>query len=45
MEVNPNIAYAMLDRVIGGRGASVNKVENLTEIETRIMTNLFEKVI
>lgn len=43
MEVNPNIAYAMLDRVMGGRGVSLNKVENLTEIETRIMSNLFEK--
>lgn len=43
MEVNPNIAYTMLDRVLGGRGVSVNKVENLTEIETRIMSNLFEK--
>ncbi|WP_433749756.1 flagellar motor switch protein FliM [Falsibacillus pallidus] len=43
MEVNPNIAYAMIDRVMGGAGASVNKVENLTEIETKIMTNLFEK--
>ena len=43
MEVNPNIAYTMMDRVLGGRGISVNKVENLTEIETRIMSNLFEK--
>ncbi|RLQ95736.1 flagellar motor switch protein FliM [Falsibacillus albus] len=43
MEVNPNIAYAMIDRVMGGKGSSVNKVDNLTEIETKIMTNLFEK--
>ncbi|EZP78047.1 flagellar motor switch protein FliM [Parageobacillus genomosp. 1] len=43
MEVNPNIAYAMLDRVMGGRGTSINKVDNLTEIETRIMSNLFDK--
>ncbi|MFJ8266383.1 flagellar motor switch protein FliM [Peribacillus asahii] len=43
LEVNPNIAYAMMDRVLGGRGESVNKVENLTEIETKIMTSLFEK--
>ncbi|WP_110929423.1 flagellar motor switch protein FliM [Bacillus massiliglaciei] len=43
IEVNPNIAYAMMDRVLGGRGVSVNKVENLTEIETKIMSNLFEK--
>ncbi|USK61217.1 flagellar motor switch protein FliM [Peribacillus asahii] len=43
LEVNPNIAYAMMDRVLGGRGESVNKVDNLTEIETKIMTSLFEK--
>ncbi len=45
MEVNPNIAYAMLDRLLGGKGASINKVENLTEIETRIMTQLFRRTI
>jgi len=33
----------MLDRVMGGRGTSLNKVDNLTEIEMRIMSNLFEK--
>ena len=43
LEVNPNIAYAMMDRVLGGRGESMNKVDNLTEIETKIMTSLFEK--
>ncbi|MGX1451691.1 flagellar motor switch protein FliM [Cytobacillus horneckiae] len=43
MEVNPNIAYAMMDRMMGGRGTSFNKVENLTEIETKIMSNAFEK--
>lgn len=44
MEVNPNIAYAMLDRILGGRGAaSHNKVESLTEIESKIMSNMFEK--
>jgi len=43
LEMNPNIAYAMLDRVMGGRGASMDKVEHLTEIETRIMSSLFDK--
>ncbi|CAH0214019.1 Flagellar motor switch protein FliM [Peribacillus sp. Bi96] len=43
LEVNPNIAYSMMDRVLGGRGISVNKVDSLTEIETKIMSNLFEK--
>lgn len=43
MEVNPNIAYAMMDRLLGGPGASSSKVENLTEIEIKIMSNIFEK--
>lgn len=45
IEVNPNIAYAMLDRLLGGRGIALNKVENLTEIETRIMTQLFQRTL
>ncbi|WP_175989003.1 flagellar motor switch protein FliM [Bacillus sp. Marseille-Q1617] len=43
MEINPNIAYSMMDRVMGGKGVSVNKVDNLTEIETTIMSQLFER--
>ncbi|PWA13512.1 flagellar motor switch protein FliM [Pueribacillus theae] len=42
IEVNPNISFAMLDRLLGGKGESVNKVENLTEIETKLMKQLFE---
>lgn len=45
IEVNPNIAYAMLDRLLGGRGIAINKVDNLTEIETKIMTQLFQKTL
>ncbi|MCT2534531.1 flagellar motor switch protein FliM [Aquibacillus koreensis] len=44
-EFNPNIAYAMLDRMLGGKGSSVNKIENLTEIETTLMSQLFEKAL
>ena len=43
MEINPNIAYSMLDRLMGGGGESHSNVDNLTEIETKIMTNLFER--
>jgi flagellar motor switch protein FliM len=43
MEVNPNIAYAMMDRMMGGKGESINKITNLTEIETKIMSSMFEK--
>lgn len=43
IEVNPNIAYTMIDRVLGGRGIGMNKIDKLTEIETRIITQLFER--
>lgn len=42
IEVNPNISFAMLDRMLGGKGESVNKVENLTEIEMRLMNQMFD---
>src|SRR5699024_9121172 len=45
MEVNQNIAYSLLDRLLGGKGNSVNKVDSLTEIETILMSQLFEKAI
>ncbi|MDV6376707.1 flagellar motor switch protein FliM [Sporosarcina sp. GW1-11] len=43
MEVNPNVAYSMLERLLGGFGSSSGKVDNMTEIETKILTNLFER--
>ncbi|MDQ0299141.1 flagellar motor switch protein FliM [Salibacterium salarium] len=45
MEVNPNVGYAMMDRLLGGKGTSINKVDNLTEIETKIMTQLFQSML
>ncbi len=44
-EFNPNIAYAMLDRMLGGKGQSVNKIDTLTDIETTLMSQLFEKAL
>ncbi|MFC4768794.1 flagellar motor switch protein FliM [Effusibacillus consociatus] len=41
MEVNPNIAYAMLDRLLGGQGVGQDEVRNLTEIETTVMVRMF----
>lgn len=45
MEVNPNIAYAMLDRLLGGQGESGGEISNLTEIETSLVRNLLEKTL
>lgn len=43
MEVNPNVAYAMLDRMLGGQGIAPSKIINLTEIETIIMERIFSR--
>lgn len=43
MEVNPNIAYSLLDRLLGGKGNSMKNTDSLTEIETILMSQLFEK--
>ncbi len=45
MEVNPNIAYSLLDRLLGGKGNSTKHIDNLTEIETLLMSQLFEKAL
>lgn len=41
MEVNPNIAYAMLDRLLGGQGSGSTYTNNLTEIEMSVMEKMF----
>lgn len=45
IEMNPNIAYAMIDRVLGGRGSGTQKQSSLTEIETKIMKRLFSRTL
>ncbi|WCF10288.1 flagellar motor switch protein FliM [Paenibacillus thiaminolyticus] len=43
LEVNPNVAYAMLDRMLGGAGAAPSKINVLTEIETTVMERIFSR--
>jgi len=45
LEVNPNIAYSMMDRQLGGQGYGDYSVSNLTEIETLLISQLFERSI
>lgn len=40
IEVNPNVAYSMIDRLMGGYGTSNHKADSLTEIDTRIISQL-----
>ncbi|GIP21434.1 MULTISPECIES: flagellar motor switch protein FliM [Paenibacillus] len=43
LEVHPNVAFAMLDRLLGGIGTAPSKIGNLTEIETIIMERIFSR--
>jgi len=45
MEVNPNIAYSLIDRLLGGQGENISNIESLTEIDTLLLTQLFEKAV
>jgi flagellar motor switch protein FliM len=45
LEVHPNVAFAMLDRLLGGTGTSPNKITNLTEIETTVMERIFSRAL
>jgi flagellar motor switch protein FliM len=43
LEVHPNVAYAMVDRLLGGTGTAPAKIGALTEIETMIMEKIFSR--
>jgi flagellar motor switch protein FliM len=45
MEVHPNIAYAMLDRLLGGAGLGTDVLRDLTEIEMTIMERVFGRAL
>jgi flagellar motor switch protein FliM len=45
MEVHPNVAFAMLDRLLGGTGTSPSKINALTEIETIVMERIFSRAL
>lgn len=43
LEVHPNVAYAMLDRLLGGSGTAPSRIGSMTEIETIIMEKIFSR--
>ena len=45
LEVHPNVAFAMLDRLLGGAGTAPTKINALTEIETIIMERIFSRAL
>lgn len=45
LEVNPNIAYTLLDRLFGGYGSSYEEVNDLTEIEQVVIERVFSNAL
>jgi flagellar motor switch protein FliM len=43
LEVNQNIAFSMMDRILGGKGDGIPADGSLTEIESLIISQLFKK--
>jgi len=43
LEVHPNVAFAMLDRLLGGTGSVPGRIHSLTEIETTVMERIFSR--
>ncbi|CAG9609752.1 flagellar motor switch protein FliM [Pseudoneobacillus rhizosphaerae] len=43
MEINPQVAYAMVDRLLGGQGDALNRNGSLTEIETVLIKKIFSR--
>ncbi|MDD3853846.1 MAG: flagellar motor switch protein FliM [Syntrophomonadaceae bacterium] len=45
MEINPNLGFAFLDRLLGGPGDAPSKVKALTEIEETVMQRLSQRML
>lgn len=45
LEVHPSVAFAMLDRLLGGAGVSPSQINSLTEIETTIIERIFGRAL
>jgi flagellar motor switch protein FliM len=45
LEVHPNVAFTMLDRLLGGSGNSPSKISALTEVEQFIMERIFGRAL
>lgn len=45
MEINPNLGFAFLDRLLGGPGNSLDKIRGLTEIEQTVMEKLAQRMV
>lgn len=45
MEIAPNIVFALIDRILGGKGSSTQKVREYTEIELAIIERMITQLL
>lgn len=45
MEINPSIAYSLIDRILGGKGIGLERVRGFTEIEIAILMRLISQML
>lgn len=44
-EINPNIAFAIIDRLFGGTGETISKIRALTDIEEAVIRKVLNKAL
>ena len=44
-EVSPSIAYALIDRILGGKGVAIDKIRGFTEVELAIIERIIVQMI
>jgi flagellar motor switch protein FliM len=44
-EINPSIAYSLIDRILGGRGFTMEKMRGFTEIELAILMRIISQML
>ena len=45
LEVAPSISYALIDRILGGKGSSMEKIRGFTEIELAIIERIIIQIL
>lgn len=45
MEMSPGIAYALIDRILGGKGSSIDKLRGFSEIELAIIERIIIQIL
>ncbi|MDQ2085885.1 flagellar motor switch protein FliM [Herbivorax sp. ANBcel31] len=45
MEMSPSIAYALIDRILGGKGNSIEKLRDFTEVEIAIIERIIIQIL